>query len=147
MAGLRADGKRGGALRYARAVHGDPLATAVAWRLLEAIRERDLPAVRSCFAPAARLRVLTPRTLREEEGPEAIGERFEAWLTPLEGYRLLSADVEWIADRIRVRYRFLGHDPEKGWQENEHTGYAAVADGLIEALNVSCAGFRPSEDR
>lgn len=132
---------------YARTVHGDPEATALAGRLLAAIAERDLDALRGCFAPAAHLRVLTPSTLREEVGPEAIADRYRHWLGPLTGFRLLSADVEWIADRIRIRYRFLGRDPDKGWQENEHTGYVTVTDGSVTALNVSCAGFRPSEDR
>jgi hypothetical protein len=128
-------------------MHGDPSATATATRLLEAVRERDEHGAAACFATDARLRVLTPRALREEEGREAIAARYRSWLGSLEGYRLLSADVEWIADRVRIRYRFLGRDPEKGWQENEHTGYAQIEDGLIVALNVSCAGFRPSEER
>lgn len=128
-------------------MHGDPSGTAVAARLLAAIRDRDETAVASCFAPKARLRVLTPKSLREEDGPAAIAARYGTWLGTLEGYRLLAADAEWVADRIRIRYRFLGRDPEKGWQENEHTAYAEVADGQIVALNVSCAGFRPSGDR
>jgi SnoaL-like domain len=128
-------------------VHGDPSGTTVATRLLAAIRARDQVEVEACFAPAARLRVLTPKSLREEDGPAAIGRRYDAWLGALEDYRLLAADAEWVADRVRIRYRFLGRDPEKGWQENEHTAYAEVVDGLIVALNVSCAGFRPSGDR
>lgn len=128
-------------------MHGDPTATAVASRFLAAVRDRDLDTLQACFAPDARLRALTPSRLREEDGPEAIGARYAAWLGSLQDYRLLAADVEWVADRLRVRYRFLGRDPVNGWQENEHTGYAAVADGLITSLDTSCAGFRPSEDR
>lgn len=122
-------------------------ALTVGTALLTAIRERDAAGVAACFAPDARLRVLTPKTLREEEGPEAIGGRFMVWVGSLEPFALLSADAEVIADRVRIRYRFRGRDPEKGWQENEHTGYATVEDGLITALNISCAGFRPAEPR
>ena len=132
---------------YAQQMHGDPTGTAVASRLLRAVAEGDRAGVAACFAPDARLRVLTPRSLREEEGAPAIAARYLTWTGTLEGFRLLSADVEWIADRIRIRYRFLGRDPEKGWQENEHTGYAEISDGMIVALNISCTGFRPSEDR
>ena len=128
-------------------MHGDPQGTAVAAALLAAIRERDHGAIRACFTPEARLRVLTPRSLREEDGPDAIAARYGSWLDGLEGYRVLASDCEWIADRVRIRYRFLGHDPDKGWQENEHTAYAAITAGAITALNVSCAGFRPAEDR
>jgi hypothetical protein len=122
-------------------------ALAVATALLAAIREREESGVAACFAPDAQLRVLTPKTLREENGPEAIGRRFMGWVAPLEPFALLSADAEIVADRVRIRYRFHGRDPEKGWQENEHTGYAIVEGGLITALNVSCAGFRPAEPR
>ncbi|MGL6278910.1 MAG: hypothetical protein ACRC50_05065 [Gaiella sp.] len=115
--------------------------------LLEGIRLRDRAAIAACFAPDARLRVLTPRALREEQGPGAIADRYSAWIDSLEPFALLAADAEVIADRIRVRYRFRGLDRDKGWRENEHTGYAEVgADGIV-ALNVSCAGFRPSEPR
>ena len=122
-------------------------ALTVATALLAAIRERDAAGVAACFARDARLRVLTPKALREEEGPDAIGGRFMTWVASLEPFALLSADAEVVADRVRIRYRFHGRDPEKGWQENEHTGYATIADGRITALNVSCAGFRPAEPR
>ena len=119
--------------------------TAVVRELLEAIRARDPQGVAACFAPGARLRALTPHQLRELDGPGAIAERYRRWLEPLESFAVVSGDVEPIADRVRLRYRFRGRDPVKGWQENEHTAYAAVADGRIEALDLSCAGFRPSE--
>jgi hypothetical protein len=119
--------------------------TAVVQELLEAIRARDLQGVAACFGPGARLRALTPHRLRELDGPGAIAERYRRWLEPLESFAVVSGDVEPIADRVRLRYRFRGRDPVKGWQENEHTAYAAVADGRIEALDLSCAGFRPSE--
>ncbi len=129
-----------GAARYARVVRDDGLATCQA--LLAGIGGRDGDAIGACLAPDVLLRVLTPRTLREEPGREAAVARYGAWLS-LESFELLAADAERVADRVRVRYRFRGCDPEKGWQENEHTAYATVDDGLIVALNVSCAGFRP----
>jgi hypothetical protein len=119
--------------------------TAVVWELLEAIRARDVDRIAACFAPDARLRALTPRELRELDGPDAIADRYRRWLEPLESFDVVSGDVEPIADRIRLRYRFRGRDRVKGWQENEHTAYATVTKGRVEALNLSCAGFRPSE--
>lgn len=121
-------------------------ALTVASALVSAIRDRDRAGIAACFAPDARLRVLTPRTLREEEGQAAIAGRYAQWLA-LEPFVLLAGDAEMVADRVRVRYRFHGLDRDRGWQENEHTGYATVVDGLITALNVSCAGFRPAEPR
>ena len=119
--------------------------TGVVRELLEAISARDLERIGACFTPGARLRALTPHELRELEGPDAITDRYRRWLEPLEAFAVVSGDVEPIADRVRLRYRFRGRDPVKGWQENEHTAYAAVAGGRIEALNLSCTGFRPSE--
>lgn len=114
-------------------------------RLLEAIAARDFDAIAGCFADGACVRILTPRSLRELTGRQEAVERFRAWFGEMEEFELLSADVAVIADRIRVRWHTRGRDPEKGWQENEHTGYAEVQDGLIATLNVSCAGFRPVE--
>ena len=51
-------------------------------------------------------------------------------------------DVEPVADRVRLRYRFHGAATPEGLQ-NEHTAYATVAKGRVVALNLSCAGFRP----
>jgi hypothetical protein len=117
----------------------------VGGKLLEAIAARDFATIEDCFAEDASMRVLTPGPLREFEGAADAAGRFRFWLEQLEGYELLDGDVEDIADRVRVRYRFRGRDPEKGWQENEHTGYAKVRHGRIRALNVTCAGFRPTK--
>ena len=113
--------------------------------LLRGISGRDFARIEACFAPDAVLRALTPHQLREEHGPHAIAAQYRHWLESLDELELLAGDEEQIADRIRIRYRFRGRDPEKGWQENEHTAYAALAaDGSIAALNLSCAGFRPT---
>lgn len=119
--------------------------TDVVGKLFAAIEARDLQRLAACFAPEAKLRALTPHELREECGPDDIAGRYRAWLGSLEPFAVTDGDVVQIADRVRLRYRFRGRDPAKGWQENEHTAYAAVADGLIVALNLSCAGFRPAE--
>lgn len=117
----------------------------VARRLVEAIGRRDYDGIAGCFAPDAEMRVLTPRQLREHSGPAEAVDRFRTWFGETEGFELLDSDVEQVADRVRIRWHTRGRDPEQGWQENDHTGYAALdADGLIVALNISCAGFRPS---
>lgn len=118
--------------------------TAVVDELLEAIRTRDRARIARCFATGATLRALTPHRLREEDGPDAIAARYAFWLDPLEPFILVAGDVAQVADRVRLRYRFRGRDPLKGWQENEHTAYATVEDGRVTALNLACAGFRPA---
>jgi len=121
---------------------------AVADSLLAAIGARDYEAIAACFAVDARFLVLTPKPqLRDHNGPAEAEERYRRWLAGLDPFVVLDADREVIADRVRIRYRFRGRDPEKGWQENEHSGYARVdTDGRIALLTLTCAGFRPVTD-
>lgn len=119
--------------------------TAVVEELLDAIGSRDRTRIASCFAPDAKLRALTPHRLRELDGPDAIAGQYGFWLEPLESFAVISGDATAIADRVRLRYRFRGRDPMKGWQENEHTAYATVEEGRVTVLNLTCAGFRPAE--
>ena len=113
--------------------------------LLAGIAERDYERIAACFGERSWFQVLTPKpAVREHSGPDEAAERYRFWLEPFDGYELLDGDVAEIADRIRIRYRFRGRDPEKGWQLNEHTAYAAVEDGRIRAMTLTCAGFRPT---
>jgi hypothetical protein len=118
--------------------------TGAAVTLLAGIAARDYRRIETCFAADARLRALTPHQVRELVGPRAIADQYRYWLEPLADFAILDSGATQIADRIRVRYRFTGVDPEHGPQENEHTAYAELADGLIVALNLTCAGFRPA---
>jgi hypothetical protein len=119
-------------------------AASVAGELLDAIARRDFERIEACFAPDAVLRVLTPGPLRELTGAKDAAGRFRLWLEALGDFELTDGDVEEIADRVRIRYRFRGRDPEKGWQLNEHTGYGKVQNERIVSLNVTCTGFRPT---
>ena len=113
--------------------------------LLAGIAERDYARIAACFVDDAGFHVLTPKPqLRDHSSSEEAAERYRFWLASLEGYELLEGDVVEIADRIRIRYVFRGRDPEKGWQLNEHTGYAKVEDGRIRSLTLTCTGFRPT---
>lgn len=113
-------------------------------KLLAGIAARDYELIAGCFAEDASFRVLTPGPLRELHGPAETRDRYRAWLDDLDGYEVLESDAVTIADRVRVRYLFRGRDAEKGWRLNEHTGYAAVKDGRIVSMILTCAGFRPT---
>lgn len=112
-------------------------------RLLAAIEARDYAAIADCFAADASFDVLAPHRLRRQRSAREAADRYRLWLEPLEGFEVLSRDAAHVADRLRIRYLFRGRDPEKGWQLNEHTGYAAVAEGRIVSMTLTCAGFRP----
>jgi hypothetical protein len=112
-------------------------------RLLTAIAARDYDAIAACFSATTRFDVLTPHQLRRHASAEEAAERYRRWLEPLGQFEVLESDSAPIADRLRIRYRFQGRDPERGWQLNEHTGYAAVEGGQIASMTLTCAGFRP----
>jgi hypothetical protein len=113
-------------------------------QLLDAVAGRDYAAIEACFAPVATFDVLTPHRLRRHSTAAEAAERYRSWLEPLEDFAVLERDAVAIADRVRVRYRFRGRDPKSGWQLNEHSGYAAVVDGRIASMTLTCAGFRPT---
>lgn len=114
-------------------------------RLLDAIGAQNFARMEGCFAPSARLRAMVPSTLREEEGPAAIAARFRFWWERLEQVELVESELEPMADRVRLRYRLRGHDPDDGWLTVEQTGYFQAEDGAISVLNLVCSGFRPAE--
>lgn len=109
-------------------------------RFLDALMLRDWSGIAACFAPDARLRMLTPGPLREDEGPTEIAERFRYWFGTLDPFELREADTEEIADRVRIHYRAAGSG-----KVTDHTGYLAVEDGRIAWIVMTCTGFR--EDR
>ena len=106
-------------------------------RLLDALARRDWDGIAACFAPEARLRMLTPGPLREDEGAEAIAERFRYWFGGRAGFELREADVEAVVDRVRVHYRAAGDG-----KVTDHTGYLAVEGGRIAWIVMTCSGFR-----
>ena len=116
----------------------------VAEQFLAALSERDYHGIASCFTRTAKLRVLVPSALREEDGPQAIADRFRFWYADLDDFELREAEVDVLADRVRLRYRLRGHDPEDGPVVSEQEGYATVEDGEISALNLVCSGWRPT---
>lgn len=119
-------------------------ASAAGERLLSAIAARDFESIERCFAPHARVEVLTPHELRSHGTADEVAARYRYWLRPLGEFTVLESDAVPIADRVRIRYLFRGKDERGGWQLNEHTGYAAIEDGLIVSMTLTCAGFRPT---
>jgi ketosteroid isomerase-like protein len=109
----------------------------IAEQFLDAVGRRDWDGLAACFAPDARLRMLTPGPLREDEGPEAIAARFRSWFGDRDGFELREADTETVVDRVRVHYRAAGSG-----KVTDHTGYLAVEDGRIAWIVMTCSGFR-----
>jgi hypothetical protein len=114
--------------------------------LLDALRQRDFDRIGRCFGGGASFRALTPGPLREMSGSGEAAARYAYWFGELAEFTVLSADCTTVADRIRIRYHVRGRDPDKGWQETEHTAYARVEEGRIAAMTLTCSGFRPAAE-
>ena len=118
--------------------------TGVAERFLHALEARDFDGIASCFAPNGRLRALVPTALREDEGSQAVAERFRYWLGDMTDFALSDTAVEEFVDRLHVRYRMRGVDPEDGPVTSEQHAYLTLEDDTITAMNLVCSGWRPA---
>jgi hypothetical protein len=118
--------------------------TAVAERFLGALEARDFDGIASCFAPSGRLRALVPTALREDEGSTAVAERFRYWVGEMSEFAISDTAVEEFVDRLHVRYRMRGIDPEDGPVTCEQHAYLTLADDAITAMNLVCSGWRPA---
>jgi ketosteroid isomerase-like protein len=112
-------------------------------RFLDAIAERDYAGMRACLADDTRLRALVPTRLRDEEGADAVVERFRFWWDDIEDFHLIEGDADDMADRTHLRYRIGGRDEGVESVMEQHA-YATVEDGRITALNLVCSGWRPA---
>jgi hypothetical protein len=118
--------------------------TQVAERFLDALEALDFDAAAELFGEDGRLRALVSQAVRDDEGSEAIANRFRFWWDELAELELLEREAARFHDRTRIRYRWRGRDPEDGWIEVEQEGYLRVGpDGRIVAMNVVCSGFLP----
>jgi SnoaL-like protein len=117
---------------------------AVAERFLQALGVRDFDGIASCFAPSGRLRALVPTAVREDEGGDAVAKRFRYWVGELTDFAISDTAVEEFLDRLHVRYRLSGIDPEDGAVICEQQAYLTLEGGEIMAMNLVCSGFRPA---
>jgi ketosteroid isomerase-like protein len=114
-------------------------------RFVDAIGSGDWEAVRASLAEDVRLRALVPERLREEEGSDAVVDRFRFWWADLADLRLLDAAVEPLADQVRARHRLGATDLADGPVVVEQQCYLTVENGRITKINSVCSGFQPAE--
>jgi len=118
--------------------------TAVAERFLLALQAHDFEGIASCFAPDGRLRALVPTAVREDEGSDAVAERFRYWVGEMTDFAISETAVEEFVDRVHVRYRMSGIDPEDGAVTCEQQAYLTLENDAIAAMNLVCSGWRPA---
>jgi hypothetical protein len=118
--------------------------TAVAERFLQALEARDFERLASCFTPGGRLRALVPTALREDEGSVVVAERFRLWVGELADFAVTDTAVDDFVDRVHVRYRMRGIDPEDGPVTCEQHAYLTLEGDALAAMNLVCSGWRPA---
>ena len=89
------------------------------------------------------MRGLVPSRLRDEQGREAIVERFRYW-NDGEDWELLESDRAEMTDLLRLHWRISSTDPDDGPNVFEQTAYAKVGENGIEWMNLVCSGHRPA---
>jgi hypothetical protein len=125
----------------------EAVSTGVGERFLEALGRRDYDGIAACFARHATLRAIVPPGLREDEGPEAIVQRFRIWTEEIDNFELVGAEATPFADLLRLRWSVRGLDPSAAGERPttfEQTAYAEVADGVITKMRLACSGDRPA---
>ena len=120
--------------------------TAVAERFLEALTRRDYAGLGACFAPDGTLRSVVRPGWREDDGPDAISERFRIWTGDIDDYEVVESEAAPFADLLRLRWVVRGVDtstPGAGPSTFEQSAYAELDGGLITRMRLACSGDRP----
>jgi hypothetical protein len=112
-------------------------------RFLDALAERDFPALEELLADDAWLRALLPRHLDEHYGSAETAQAFRAWYGAAEAFEATAVDHDTVVGKERIRYRFLLRPdwaPDT-WHVIEQMAFLSVKDGLIRKIDLVCTGF------
>jgi hypothetical protein len=125
-------------------VSGDDLGAQFA----RALAGKDFARISALLHPEIDFRGLTPGRSWEAAGATAVVEGvLQLWFEDSDELeRLKSVETGRCADRLRVAYRFEGHNRD-GPFVVEQQAYYSVRDGQIGWMRVLCSGFRPRETR
>ena len=121
----------------------ESLAARTAERFLTALRSRDYAHIEGCLDPKVRFRALIPAGLREAADRQTTTAFFARWFGNAEHFEVTQAQIEPLADRVRLAYRVRLHD-QQGWHVVEQQAYCDIADDRIARLDLLCSGFRPA---
>ena len=113
--------------------------------LLEALAARDFDRMTDCFTPAATMRALTPRGLRECDGAAQIVASFRGWFGGAEEFEVLDGTIGEVGGRMHVAWCLRMHPTPSGddtWHVIEQQAYLHAGE-RIEAIDLLCSGFQP----
>ena len=113
----------------------------LAAELVDALAAQDFERLETLFSPDVRFRALVPPGLREEATAAGAAARMRGWFGDCDPLELLESEVEPVADRTHVRYRFQAREEGK-WRVVEQEAYLDAEDGRISDISILCSGFR-----
>lgn len=108
-----------------------------------ALADRDSKRLEACFHPDIRMRALVPSGFQEHRGSSVVAARFKSWFAEADSIQILEKDVDSIADRLRIRYRFRERYSDGESEIIEQNTYCELREGQIVALDLLCTGHRP----
>lgn len=113
----------------------------------QSLASKDFATIEGLLHPKLTFRGLTPgkaRYLWESHEPHSvITDILQQWFEETDRIdSLLKLEVDRVADRNRVSYRFSISNPD-GKFVVEQQAYYSVADGKISWMSVVCSGPRP----
>jgi hypothetical protein len=121
-----------------------PAPSDIARSFLEGLADRDFERLSKCFHPHARARLLIPPGLMTPTNAVGIAGKFRQWFGDADVFELEESDITQMSDRLHISYRIrLREDGE--WYLCEQQTYCIVEEGVIEAIDLICSGFRPGE--
>jgi hypothetical protein len=111
----------------------------VARAFADAYAAGDAAAIAPLLDPDAHEREVTPGTIVDQRGPEAIAGEMSAFLAPYDEPETLVHELEPLGDRFRwtTRWRLTGGDGP--WLVEWHA-FLTVADGVVTGLDIVCSG-------
>jgi hypothetical protein len=111
-------------------------------RLIEAIATQDEASIEACFADDAQFRALTPKGVRERQGPVETASLISAWFADSTELDLVDSSTGEVGARLHISYRFQGVEAGERYVVEQHL-YCTVRDGLIQRADLLCSGFLP----
>jgi hypothetical protein len=113
-------------------------------QFVQAIANRDFPAIRTCFADDVQFRALVPRGLREATGAVDATGYFQTWFASAERIEALNLGCDMIGDRQHLAWRLRVHRPTDTTILEQHA-FATWDGARITHFDLVCSGFRPLE--
>jgi hypothetical protein len=109
-----------------------------------ALAVKDFARISELLDPEVDFRGLTPRRAWEAGNPDAVVSGIlRCWFKDADVIeRLDRLELDEVADRQRVGYRFIGRNPD-GPFVLEQQAYLSERGGRIHWMRVLCSGFRP----